>query len=80
MNLIKNGTYDLVMLDIVMPGLNGVEVYAQIQKMNLPCKVVVITGYSDDHKLVHRIKKEGVKDLFHKPFDFDAIVDVVKSL
>jgi len=80
LNLIKSGPYDLILLDIVMPGMHGNEVYAEIQKIAPTSRVIVITGYSDDHQLVKRIRKQGIKELFHKLFDFDTLVDSIKTL
>ena len=80
LNLIKSSAYDLILLDIVMPGMHGNEVYAEIQKIRPAARVIVITGYSDDHQLVKQIREQGVSELFHKPFDFDTLVDSIKTL
>ena len=80
LNLIKSNRYDLILLDIVMPGMHGNEVYTEIQKIEPTSRVIVITGYSDDHQLVKQIREQGVSELFHKTFDFDALIGTIKTL
>jgi CheY-like chemotaxis protein len=43
----KNG-YNLILMDMVMPGMNGLETYRAIMKLRRSAKVVLFTGYTKE--------------------------------
>ncbi len=59
---------DLVILDMVMPGMNGLETYDVIRKIRPDIRVLVSSGYSKEEELKEMIKK-GCDDFILKPFD-----------
>jgi two-component system, OmpR family, response regulator ChvI len=76
----KAGFYDLLLLDIKMPKLNGFEAYQQMKRIDTKVKVCFITA-SEMH-YYEEIRKEifpklGVKRLIRKPVRMD---DLVKDL
>ena len=69
---------DLVLLDIGLPGLNGIEALEQFKKHNLETPVIMITAY-EDVKTVVSAMKLGAYDYVVKPVQMDGLVVSVKN-
>lgn len=70
------GEYDLVLLDMVMPGLDGLEVLRRLRGAGVRSEVVIITGYSTVQNAVEAMKL-GAADYVSKPFTPDELAVVV---
>jgi signal transduction histidine kinase/CheY-like chemotaxis protein len=74
----QHGTsVDLVVLDMVMPELDGQQCFRQLRKLNPAVKVILCTGFSTDARTQQTVK-EGAISLIQKPFriaDFSLAVD-----
>ncbi|MDP2901462.1 MAG: response regulator [Candidatus Bathyarchaeota archaeon] len=75
----KNKTYDLVILDIKLPDINGDEVARIMKKQGKKTKVVMITGYE---KLAEGLKDEpvDVKEVLMKPVSPNNLLTVTKKV
>ena len=70
--------YDLIILDIMLPGVNGIEILKEIKKNNIKAKVIMLTAKSEiDDKLLGF--KEGANDYVAKPFHIDELVARVNA-
>jgi excisionase family DNA binding protein len=78
LELARGGDYDLVFLDLKMPGMDGTELFKQIRvaKPNLP--VTIITGYPDSD-LMTRALTYGPFGVMNKPFRGADITTAVSS-
>ena len=65
---IETNKYDLVLLDIMMPQMNGLEVLEKIKAKNEEQKVIMMTAYSTLDKVL-KSHKEGATNYVMKPFD-----------
>jgi|Deesub1362A_J573_1020465.scaffolds.fasta_scaffold00113_2 PAS domain S-box-containing protein len=65
--VLKGRSVDLLLLDLMMPGMSGMEVLEWIKKEKLDVVVVVITGYATVELAVEAMKK-GAYDFISKPF------------
>ena len=76
LDLVKQRDFDLVFLDLKMPGMDGAELFSRMKtiKPNLP--VTVITGYPDSDIMV-RALAQGSFGIMNKPFTESDIVRVV---
>ncbi|RLD18036.1 MAG: response regulator [Caldiserica bacterium] len=63
---------DGVLLDIALPGKNGIEVLRELKKIDPDCNVIMITAYRDAEKVVEAFRL-GAYDCIFKPFDFDYL-------
>jgi FixJ family two-component response regulator len=68
-------TPDLVISDMKMPGLSGIEILKEIKKINADVPVVFISGYLDTPNLLEAIQK-GVYAAIEKPFDMNQVLEV----
>ena len=65
--------YDLILLDIMLPGMNGIDILKEIKKNNIKSKVIMLTAKSDlEDKLLGFT--EGANDYVSKPFHIDELV------
>jgi len=71
--------YDLIILDIMMPGLNGYQVLQELRKSNRHTCVLMLTAKSEleDRVLGLRI---GADDYLSKPFDFQELLARIEAL
>ncbi|MFP4430316.1 MAG: response regulator [Spirochaetaceae bacterium] len=74
-------SYDLVILDVMMPDLGGIETIIEIRRTNPEQPVVVMTGQipTTSGTLENLTKKLGAKSLLAKPFTTDQLVEVVRQ-
>ncbi len=76
---VKVGGYHLVVLDLMMPRMDGVKVLEQIRKVDSDVAVVIFTGYPSLNSAVQSMKLEAV-DYLKKPFspeEFRSVLDRV---
>jgi two-component system, OmpR family, response regulator len=73
---VKNGGYHMVVLDLMMPKVDGVEVLQRIRKVDSDVAVVIFTGYPTFESAVQSMKLDAV-DYLKKPFDPDEFREVV---
>ncbi len=66
------GDYDVVLLDLMMPGLHGLEVLRRIKTAGIASEVVIITGHSTVESAVEAMK-HGAADYLSKPFTPDEL-------
>ncbi|KPK94539.1 MAG: hypothetical protein AMJ94_01625 [Deltaproteobacteria bacterium SM23_61] len=76
LNLLQDGPCDLLLLDLKMPGLSGMEVLQRVRENHPGLMVVVITGYATVESAVEAMKA-GAYDFIPKPFTPDQLRLVV---
>ena len=74
---VKKKHFDLVFLDLILPGLNGVEVMNTIKITDKKTVVVIVTGYGDD-PLALRAMSLGPLVLIRKPFQIQDIEEILR--
>jgi len=69
---------DLVLLDISMPGINGVETLRRIKEMDKNIKVIMVTGTKPDEESIYkRCQELGAINYIHKPLEMDELERIV---
>ncbi|MBR3230185.1 MAG: response regulator transcription factor [Bacilli bacterium] len=70
--------YDLILLDIMLPSINGIEILKEIKKNNIKAKVIMLTAKGElEDKLLGF--EEGANDYIPKPFHIDELLARVNA-
>ena len=72
LEILKKERQDIVLLDVRMPEMDGLEVLRRIRKDNLAGKVIMLTGV-DELKIARDSLQSGANDFMTKPFQFQAL-------
>ena len=79
MNAVKYaGGFDVVVLDIKMPGMGGIEVLSEIKKRAPDTEVIMLTGHATLESGVQAMRK-GAYDYLMKPCDIDDLVEKIQE-
>jgi len=73
---IRQGTYDVVLLDMKLPDMDGMEILKAVQEEKRRLCIIVMTGYSSISNAVQAIKK-GASDYLAKPFTDDELLETI---
>ena len=73
----RKGKFDVALLDLRMPDLDGEEVLAILKKRHKWLEVIIITGHATIDSAVS-CTKLGAFDYLEKPYDFDALMEVLQ--
>ena len=71
--------FDLVILDMIMPNMNGAEVIRELLAINPDLKSIMMSGYSDED-LFEQARKEGIKYFLTKPVTLTALTKKVAEV
>ncbi len=74
-----SGEYDIILVDLMMPGMSGLEVLRRIKAAGVTSEVVIITGHSTVESAVEAMK-EGAADYLSKPFSPAQLRIVVEKV
>lgn len=80
MNLLrKPNDIDVVLLDVMMPGLSGTEVLREIKRLSPELSIVMLTGYSSKDIAVESLKGHA-DEYIEKPLDIDKTKEIIDRL
>ena len=75
---VQHTSFDLVLLDVCMPGISGIEVLDRLKAYNSSLPVIMMTAYSSNDKAAHALEK-GAYGYLTKPFDFDNLRQTIEG-
>ncbi len=76
--MLEKGDYDVVLLDLNMPGLDGMEVLKKIRVLEIISEVIILTGHGTVSTAVEAMKL-GAHDYLTKPFKMDELKVVIQK-
>ena len=77
--MLKESSYDLMITDLEMPEMKGIELLDELRKMNLQTNTIVITAYGSMETAIAALRS-GASDYILKPVEFDELIIKVKKL
>ena len=82
LDLLNSDSFNVILMDINMPGMDGIECTAAIRKLSDSRKagtpIIAITGNAKNYTLAE-FKAQGFTDFLQKPLNFDVLVEKVKA-
>jgi DNA-binding NtrC family response regulator len=75
---IKNRNFDAIVLDVMMPGLGGIETLKRIKQEHPEVQIIMLTGQGTVDKAVDAMK-EGAIDFMEKPADINKLLDKISE-
>jgi len=79
LRLLRNApTIDLALLDVMMPGMNGIELAGQIQKASPNIKVVLMSGYGP-REIARVIGDDNPYRIIWKPFKTESLLRMIEN-
>ena len=76
---VRKTHFDVIFMDIKMPGINGVQTFREIRKIDQKAVTIMMTAYSVED-LVAEALREGAYAIVYKPFDMDKIIALIEKL
>lgn len=78
LEIVKQESPDLILLDMKIPGMDGLEILRNLRKMGAECKVIMMTAYGE-LDLIQEAMEMGALAHFTKPFDIDELRQAVNA-
>lgn len=76
LELLESKAFDVVVMDISMPGLDGLACMAEIKKLYADVEVIILTGHAAPTTSLSGMKK-GAFDYCMKPVDFEELIEKI---
>jgi two-component system, response regulator, stage 0 sporulation protein F len=76
---LMNLHFDLVLMDLHMPGMDGFEVIRAVRQIDPAIPIIVITGYASQENR-ERVIALGANCFFPKPFDIEEVLNMSRKL
>jgi len=77
LELVRNKSFDLVLMDVKMPAMNGVETFKRLKNIAPDTPVIMMTAYAVE-ELIREALREGAFGSIRKPLDFTALFDLME--
>ncbi|MCG1021318.1 MULTISPECIES: response regulator [Sutcliffiella] len=78
LDIVEKHSPDLVLLDMKIPGMDGIEILKRLKAINSDIQVIIMTAYGE-LDMIQESKDLGAITHFAKPFDIDEIRDAVRK-
>ena len=76
--LANNDDIDIIVTDISMPVMNGLEMIKEVKKLYPTMNIVVMTAHTES-KYINEVSQYGVNDYLLKPFDFIKFIELISE-
>jgi len=76
--LIEEESFDVIVMDLMMPELEGTKALKAIKSRKREVQVILLTGYVTPEQVVQAVKL-GAMDIMEKPPDLDALIEKIKK-
>ncbi len=77
-NLVRDKTFDAIVLDLAMPGLDGIDTLKLLKEINPDLQIILLTGQATIQKSVEAMR-HGAVDLMEKPADIKELLAKIEE-
>jgi two-component system cell cycle sensor histidine kinase/response regulator CckA len=77
LELFNQGRYSLVVLDMIMPGMAGDELFEHLQQIDPSVRVLIASGYASDGR-IRKMLADGARGFIQKPFAIEELAEEVR--
>lgn len=74
-----NTPFDLLIMDIVMPGMSGIGLLEAMSKANIELPILVVSGISD-REMIRELHNKGCSNILFKPFEPRQLIERVNKI
>ena len=78
MEKISTKKFDAIVLDLVMPGIDGIETLKRLKEENPDIQIIMLTGKATVKKGIEAMKL-GAEDFLEKPVDLNVLMEKIKK-
>lgn len=78
LKILQEENPDLVLLDMKIPGMDGLEILRKMREMKMETNVIMMTAYGE-LEMINEAKRLGALTHFAKPFDIDRVREEVRT-
>src|SRR3972149_9739330 len=78
LSILESKNFDIILADIKMPGMDGLEMHRRIRSLNKDAIVIIMTAFSSVITAVQALK-DGAYDYITKPFDPDDLSHLIRN-
>ena len=79
-NIAKNHSFNLFLLDIMLPDMSGWDIYEKLRSKNLPSKFAFLSAIPVSNGRLDQLKKAGVSEYIMKPFSKEELIQKVNKI
>ena len=78
LKMVESESYDAVVLDLMMPEMDGIKAFKALKKINPAIRIILLTGYTAIEKELAAMHIEDV-DIMDKPPDLNLLIEKIKA-
>ena len=75
----REKSFDIVLIDMKLPDINGIEVFQRIHRHNPDVRVIMMTGYRIE-QFLKKVIGNGAVEILHKPFEMERVSEILMSM
>ena len=79
LNFASTGMYDLILLDVIMPKMNGFEMLGELRRKKMDTPVIMLTALNDENDKIAGLDK-GADDYVSKPFSINELLARMRAV
>ena len=80
LQFLRRKKYDLMVIDLALPVMNGIEVISRVRKTNTKVKIFVLTGIKINDAIREKLKKLDVQRVFLKPKGIHELLQHIRQI
>ena len=79
LELATTGEFDVILTDLAMPGMSGLEVARRIRRLHPQTPIILVTGWEAGIEQA-QLDQAGIHEVIYKPFRIEQLTDVMRSV